>query len=33
MLPQPTAMLPAVMPWLDLAGLAVFAVSGALVAG
>lgn len=32
MLPQPTAMLPAVMPWLDLAGLAVFAVSGALAA-
>ncbi|WP_230481269.1 trimeric intracellular cation channel family protein [Sphingomonas sp. Leaf21] len=32
MLPEPTAMLPAVMPWLDLAGLAVFAVSGALVA-
>ncbi|MDQ1158605.1 putative membrane protein YeiH [Sphingomonas sp. SORGH_AS 950] len=32
MLPEPTAMLPAVMPWLDLAGLAVFAVSGALAA-
>lgn len=32
MLPEPTAMLPAVMPWLDLAGLAVFAVSGALTA-
>jgi uncharacterized membrane protein YeiH len=32
MLPEPTAMLPAAMPWLDLAGLAVFAVSGALVA-
>ncbi|MET4896287.1 trimeric intracellular cation channel family protein [Sphingomonadaceae bacterium jetA1] len=32
MLPEPTAMLPVAMPWLDLAGLAVFAVSGALVA-
>ena len=32
MLPEPTAMLPAAMPWLNLAGLAVFAVSGALAA-